>query len=504
MADEKTRLHDMVERMGGTYNRNLNISTTTHLVTPAPGKGDKFDLAVAVLSESKHKATTNRLAHIVTPQWLIDCFQAGKRLEEGDYSVIGTVATNGHQDEQNVDKQLEDALNQGDRKKLFYPCRFLLLGVDADSRQQILLEKLIQRGRGTVFWELNETITHLLVIDGCDPVLIDAADAVSTHHPLGPMVVSPVWVVESWKGDMLRSHAPRYRPSLRHLHNDDSLERKKVDHTETVKVVVKRRTSSLFRGCLFSLVRLSPPSGAVDFDAQLLTEEILSNGGQMWSSKVVEALRADQCRRDVTARPRTCYVVFWGGFTKTHISMHTLLSQIQNGDLCSLVMVSPIWLKTCIVDGSIPSSIRRRPLLFQPQAWPLRRLHDCGIKLAVSGFVGAERTGLIQLIRAVGALYTEHLKPSNTHLICRDPKGPKYEKALEWKLHVVTVDWLYHVIRYGYYGPKERGIESTLQGCEAEFSLRSDENASNTAIMETRESQEIVSETQFFGSINSL
>lgn len=513
LADEKIRLHGMVERMGGTYNRNLNASTTTHLVTPTPGVGAKYDLAVAVLSESQPSLTTvvNRLAHIVTPQWLIDCEQAGERLPEQDYSVIGANADGGQREEQNrseipLSEQLEEILKQGDRQKLFYPCRFLLLGLEEDSRQRVLLEKLIQRGRGTVFWELNETITHLLVMDGCDPLLIDAADVVSTHHPLGPVVISPLWVLESWNAGTLCLLASRHRPVLRQVSeaNEKATETKKVVPTYIGKAVGKKRKSSLFRGSLFSLVRLSPPSGALDFDAQTLREDILCNGGQMLSSKVVDALRADQSLRDATTRPRTCYVVFWGGFSKTHISMHTQLSQIQNGDLCTLVLVSPIWLKTCIVDGSIPSSTRRRPLLFQPQPWPILRLHDCGIKLAVSGFVGSERTGLIQLVRAVGATYTEHLKPSNTHLICREPKGPKYEKAIEWKLHVVTVDWLYHVIRYGYYGTKERGIATTTQiGCEAEFSLRQDENTSNLRNVEIRESQETVSDTQFRGSLNS-
>jgi hypothetical protein len=345
------------------------------------------------------------------------------------------------------------------------------------------VEKLIQRGRGTIYWELNETITHIVMMDGCDQVLIDAVETVSSIHPMGPCFASPRWVVESWKACKLLSTSG-YRPRK-------CLTKEKtgalIKANNATSLAGKKRTSSLFRGTLFSLVRLAPPIGALDFDASELTEQIVSNGGQMLSAKVVEALRVDRRRKD--AARRTCYVIVWGGFTKTHMSIHALLSKVQSEDLCTLVLVTPIWLKTCIVDGKLPASSNRKSLLFQPQPWPLQVLHK-EIILAVTGFVGSERTALIQLIRAVGASYTENMKPSNSHLICREAKGPKYEKAIEWKLHVVSVEWLYHVVQYGYSG--QRGTEKT--GCENEFSLRPDLK-SMVQDSDIQESQE-VSETQ--------
>jgi hypothetical protein len=44
------------------------------------------------------------------------------------------------------------------------------------------------------------------------------------------------------------------------------------------------------------------------------------------------------------------------------------------------------------------------------------------------------------------------MRVSTTHLIFRESSGQKYEKALEWKLHVVTIDWLYPCAEYGYDG----------------------------------------------------
>jgi len=274
---------------------------------------------------------------------------------------------------------------------------------------------------------------------------------------MGSLFASPRWVVESWKAAELQP-ADEYRPL-----KPSKVVANKAEKDPASKTA-RTRASSVFRGCLFSLVRLSPPAGAADFDAAQLTTEIVSNGGQMLSAKVVEALRSDQRRTD--ASRRTCYIVFWGGFTKTHISIHMLLSQLQKEDLCNVVPVSVVWLKTAVADGKLPPSVGHKPLLFEPQPWPLRLLSK-GLKLAVTGFVRSERTAIIQLIRAVGASYTENMKPTNSHLICREPKGRKYDKAIEWKLHVVSIDWLYHVVRYGYGG--EKGTEKT--GCESVFSV---------------------------------
>lgn len=65
------------------------------------------------------------------------------------------------------------------------------------------------------------------------------------------------------------------------------------------------------------------------------------------------------------------------------------------------------------------------------------------------------------MLQEIGAGYTDNLTSKNTHLICKYAVGKKYEKACEWGLHVVSVEWLYHVMRYGY-----------KEGCEGEFSLR--------------------------------
>ncbi|KAJ3129419.1 Chitin synthase, class 5 [Nowakowskiella sp. JEL0407] len=49
---------------------------------------------------------------------------------------------------------------------------------------------------------------------------------------------------------------------------------------------------------------------------------------------------------------------------------------------------------------------------------------------------------LVSLLNRVGAKYSDELTLDNTHLVCTIPKGPKYEKALDWNIPIVSPEWL--------------------------------------------------------------
>ena len=80
-----------------------------------------------------------------------------------------------------------------------------------------------------------------------------------------------------------------------------------------------------------------------------------------------------------------------------------------------------------------------------------------GLEISVSGFNGTERMHLKLLIGISGAKYTGNLsRYRNSHLICARPSGTKLSKALEWKLHVVTLSWLLHSLELWKRQPEEK------------------------------------------------
>lgn len=294
------------------------------------------------------------------------------------------------------------------------------------------------------------------------------------------MTVSPFWVVSSWKDKTLAAAASF--PPRKTIMKEASKKKAKPSKG-------KRPPSSLFRGSVFALLRLSPPAGAVDFDTKELETCIMSHGGQMLSSELLEALRADKASKD--SQLRNCYVVCWGGYTPVHMMVHPILSRIEKEKLCVVVPVTPVWLYSCSADRKFMKQ-SKHSLLFQPQSWSIhqlpesKRVKEDGIKVSVTGFVGSERTGIIQALCVIGAHYTENLRNTNTHLICKESKGPKYEKAVKWGLHVVSVQWLYHIMEHGYAGKDGKSGE----GCEKRFSLVPDTTSPSDAQSSREKSQE--------------
>lgn len=224
-------------------------------------------------------------------------------------------------------------------------------------------------------------------------------------------------------------------------------------------------------------MRSSPPEGSVEFDVKELESNITSQGGQLLTTEMLEALRADKASQD--SQLRNCYVVSWGGFTPAHMMVHPLLSRVEKEKLCVVIPVTPVWLYSCSADRKLTKP-SKYPLLFEPQPCSIRRLPESkrgkqgGIKVSVSGFVGSERSGVANALRVIGATVTDNLVNTNTHLVCKRSEGAKYEKALKWGLNVVSVDWLYHVMEHGYDGKDGDGSN---KGCEEKFSLVPTDNA---------------------------
>ncbi len=273
-------------------------------------------------------------------------------------------------------------------------------------------------------------------------------------------------------------------------------------------------SSSIFGGLPFVVVQqqnLSNERDIVSFDVSTIRSVMEVHGAQLLTESsltvFLETAKEDYIKQK---SPVICYLVVLGAIptlsdtiSKTASTVNDIrVLDIQDPALLTIAsdscaesfmrfqLVTPLWVTTCVEEKRIV-----RPeefLFFQPLSWNMKRLFpialepnlkdrevvDCNdntmkLRVAVSGFVGAEREGLLQTLQAIGTVYTDSLKQSNTHLICKVPEGAKYKRAKEWGIHIVTVDWLYHIARYGYFGKNgphdsKRGLPI---GCEGQFSL---------------------------------
>ncbi|ESO92053.1 hypothetical protein LOTGIDRAFT_233309 [Lottia gigantea] len=88
-----------------------------------------------------------------------------------------------------------------------------------------------------------------------------------------------------------------------------------------------------------------------------------------------------------------------------------------------------------------------------------------GFNVTVSGLTQSLRLEVKHLIESEGGKFSgEMTKDSCTHLVTNEPKGRKYAFAVKWKIHTVTIDWVYQSVETGYCQP------------EKEYSLLSSDN----------------------------
>jgi twin BRCT domain len=361
----------------------------------------------------------------------------------------------------------------------------------------------------------------------------EASGRISAQHPNAPVFVSPWWLLACCQNGALQDPSdfePKYR---QRLPAEPCRKKTKPNSTMTSRNTNNKQQlhGNLFHGCLFAFLRVSPPPGTVDFTTSELEALVASQNGRLLSSQLLDALKVDLSRNHNTAahtnnknvdattpiNKKKCFVICWGGGisggTESVMMMHPLLAQVKRRELADIVEATPIWLQTCCTEQRIVPP-QRLAILFQPTAWAIRSLSSLGqkplqqpqqkstsgekqdpallqkpaavLRISVSGFSGSRRTAMIHLITVMGAIYDDSMRTSTTHLICRNPSGLKYQKAMEWKLHVVSIDWLYHVAQYGYKGKQHQQHQAnggagtaastattslSAVGCEDRFTL---------------------------------
>lgn len=73
-----------------------------------------------------------------------------------------------------------------------------------------------------------------------------------------------------------------------------------------------------------------------------------------------------------------------------------------------------------------------------------------GLQICVTGFDDLDhRLDMIQSINDHGATYNGDLTRAVTHLIANRPEGPKYDRAKQWGLKIVSLKWFQESLRRG-------------------------------------------------------
>jgi hypothetical protein len=315
--------------------------------------------------------------------------------------------------------------------------------------------------------------------------------AISTYcmyNPNSPVAVTPNWIVSCVEQKCLLNTQLFSMEKALSKKKTPSPKKKNMANPKKVKT-----SSNIFSGDAFHIVCLASHPDNVQFDSVQVQEMILSHGGCLLSTDLINLRRKEiKGLKNPETRHRICYIVIVsGGFQYDHLmKCNSLLSQIKTQSLFRIIPVTPIWIQACISEKCLVNT-EVFPILFQPQAWAVRVIPTSiqvkkskdgkrvGVSVSVSGFLNHERSGIQHILLSIGAKYTESLPVHSTHLICHPNayNGAKAVRAIEWGIHVVTVDWLFHIMQFGFHG--ENNEED---GCEHRFRLKNPTKALETDV----------------------
>jgi len=211
-----------------------------------------------------------------------------------------------------------------------------------------------------------------------------------------------------------------------------------------------------------------------------LQTQILEHSGILLTKELVQSIQKSSSKKSLKQQyqNRVCYIVMSRYCTSSndtvdYFKCHTknllvakLMTFLKQYDIrIPTIQIMPFWITSCIDDNfvSCPTNypslfqmdhfiqiIKQPSKLITPNSRHKRTTTDSlAMKVAITGFVGTERCGIKQLLQYMTIQYTENMRRINTHLICKSASGAKYERALEWNIKVVSLDWLLHISRFG-------------------------------------------------------
>jgi hypothetical protein len=302
-----------------------------------------------------------------------------------------------------------------------------------------------------------------------------------SYHPNAPVAVAPEWVVSSVQNKHLVKEIDY--PPKRRIVNTIRVKKKSPKSQSKSRSKVQIFSQLFFHILPCNGVSASSPdstSNKTDSTTGKYENIVRFHGGQLLSrdgirllQNIPKSIKGNASSGSKRKQIPKCYLVHISGpfNLEQAIKGDALLRHISQHNLCNIIPVNRIWLQTCDMCKAEISPYDYEKL-FIPQNLPIRSIQNgVKLKIAVTGFKGVERIGLRNIVESIGAVYTDDMGSKNTHLICKEAVGPKYDKAIEWGLHVVSVDWLYRICYHGYkqvYEETYSLVQSTEESCHSD------------------------------------
>lgn len=422
IEDRKT-IQELVETHGGVYSAELNPSCT-HLIAKSP-TGDKYAHAL------KWSIPT------VSVGWLQACIDTGYLTDVAKFPVEEDIPVLDSND------LLVPIVIDTVEHTFLEDCRFYLDPLLPLEKSHFLL-KIIRAGGGTKFAQLTEMVSFVICEQG--PSVHELAKKASSF-PAPPALVSPKWLLECFKqkavvaddGYIVRPSAvpapmgalPKRSSSL-----EDPRKREAVMgiQSEPISMKLEADLASAFADEWSTSVgkkELIPPPENVP-------EQSPSQSLKGLSFRIAQAFP-----KELSMKMKGEIKAHGGLIREPGVPADYFVDSLVRTaeDSGASERVTSLWLERSLLEQRTLS----------PSAWffyvpwktaiPLKCFEN--VVICLSGFDDVDRDSLNTVLTALGCQVSDNfLRRKVTHLVAASPSGAKFEKAQQWGIPAVSVEWI--------------------------------------------------------------
>lgn len=448
--DERAKICSMVQELGGIYSPEL-IPECSHLILDTSATG--FSQSSQGLPVKVQYALKWEIP-VISKQWIYNCYSQGILLEESDYPALPLLHNN-FIEELNTE-HLPVNINEikEGTPNFLHGCSIYLNGDSISSQRLAVLKRIVLAAGGVRYTDLeNDLLTHIVIHNQMLPNNLKTfLDQKTITTDFGQIkLVHDGWLFDSFR-EGKRLSEDDYEVSSKKVQFSKDKEKEKEKEKDILPPQIQKWKSAFNPNTSNSSFLNANPNISFGNNTSLLggdefltgTPNILESAAKILKGKTVYFLSGlvNKSKLVLKARKAEMKVVESDLEADWCITGILISTDLYKKLTASRELKNEIWFEAALDSKShLPSASFSQP--WHCPSFPIPIPQASKFIISQSGFLGAEREFYAEIIKSIGALYTDNFSKTNTHLLIEEPRsGTKYEFAIKRKIECININWL--------------------------------------------------------------
>ncbi|KAL5504090.1 DPB11 [Sanghuangporus vaninii] len=438
-VERRKQIQKQLERNGGTFIETFSKGMeVTHLLC-GPDRGEKTDqmgLTLKMQYAMKYNDTRAKKLHLVWEDWFWDCLEFKGVLDERIYLATGPRPP--RRIRQKPSPLVLPITSTAEQSKQRAPTPSSQLDVNADVEETANVKRMPEAA--ALLWESALKKRGFEMKDGKllrSPSKSTSLSRESSQIPLLPPSHNhDEPATSSRTKSSLNAAFKRTKSFAAKTTEPDSVKSAFQRVLSTPAAAENRQVSTIISGSLAQQDRNHIPEGERNLFAGLRFRAL----GEASGPKLTEALELRGGTVIVDVDTEVDFIVVRLVSGSTFYRNEPRQTERQK-------FRTECWIERCMFEERV-CAWDEHPA-FVPLRIPTPLPGADKLVVHISGLIPSEKTPSVRLLKAIGATVTDQLSRRNTHLICPCGSGPKFIKALEWRIPVLSLQWLFDTVKSG-------------------------------------------------------